>query len=89
MSPIWFWWACTTQSERLPENSQPVQTQNEDDDSAIWDDSGDPEETVRFCASGTVPVPENEAQFCIMTCEAAFFEEQALSGLQATMRPSR
>ena len=78
MMVLFFWISCG--GETLLPASGPRQ----DEESVSVDDSAlDGEEEVLessfSCMSGMVPVPEIEAQYCIMQCEAAFYEEQALS----------
>ena len=76
---LWFCLACAPAPSPFPANSQ-QSTTTVDEDSAIETTLDSAEEVPeRFCSAGTVPVPDGFPQFCIMSCEAAFFEEQAIS----------
>ncbi|MEC7988235.1 MAG: SUMF1/EgtB/PvdO family nonheme iron enzyme [Myxococcota bacterium] len=77
MGYLWLWAACSTSQELLPPGSQ--QSPEEEKDEVEDSEDGEEQDVGRSCSMGTVPVPIDDPQFCIMQCESAFFEEQALS----------
>ena len=75
---LFFWCGCTSETTRPPLNSQ-SDTNTTEEDTAQEIVSEQPDDTGLVCVAGTVPIPTENPQYCIMECEANILDHQAIS----------